>query len=78
MTVTSKNMYIDRLDEIIYKFKETFHRIIKMKAADVHAGTYIDYGVEHNDTDPKFKVGDLVRILKYKIIFANDYTPNWF
>ena len=39
--------------------------------------TYIDFGKEVNDNDPKFKVGDHVRILKYKNIFAKGYTPNW-
>ena len=30
-----------------------------------------------NKKDPKFKVGDNVRISKYKNIFAKGYTPNW-
>ena len=38
---------------------------------------YIDFGKEVNDNDPEFKVGDHVRISKYKNIFAKDYTPNW-
>ena len=41
------------------------------------AVTYIDFSVENNDNDPKFKVGNHVTILKYKNIFAKDYTPNW-
>ena len=39
--------------------------------------THIDFGKEVNDKDPKFKVGDHVRISKYKNIFAKGYTPNW-
>ena len=49
-----------------------------MKLADVNAGIYIEYGVERNEKDPKFKVGDHVRISKYKITFARGYTPNWY
>ena len=47
-----------------------------MKPTNVKPGTYIKYGVEHNDKDPKFKVGDHVRISKYKNIFTTGYTPN--
>ena len=50
-----------------------------MKPDDVMDNTYID-SVElprTNDKDPKFKVGDHVRIYKYKNIFAKGYTPNW-
>ena len=38
---------------------------------------YIDLGKEVNDNNPKFKVGDHVRISKYKNIFAKGYIPNW-
>ena len=48
-----------------------------MKPIDVKDNTYIDFGKEVNDNDPKFKVGDYVRISKYKNIFAKGYTPNW-
>ena len=48
-----------------------------MKPIDVKDNTYIDFGKEVNDKDPKFKVGDHVRISKYKNIFAKGYTPNW-
>ena len=47
-----------------------------MKPVDVKNNTYIDFKKEVNDKDPKFKVGDHVRISKYKIIFAKGYTPN--
>ena len=47
-----------------------------MKPIDVEDNTYIDFGKEVNDNDPKFKVGDQVRISKYKNIFAKSYTPN--
>ena len=48
-----------------------------MKPVDVKDNTYIDFEKEVNDKDPKFKVGDHVRISKYKNIFAKGYTPNW-
>ena len=50
-----------------------------MKPVDVkdNDNTYIDFKKEVNDKDPKFKVGDHVRISKYKNIFAKGYTPNW-
>ena len=48
-----------------------------MKPIDVKDNTYINIGKDVNDKDPKFKVGDDVRISKYKIIFAKGYTPNW-
>ena len=47
-----------------------------MNSADVKPSTYIEYNVKQNDKDPKFKVGDHVKILKYKNIFAKNYTPN--
>ena len=48
-----------------------------MKSIDVKDNAYIDFGKEGSDNDPKFKVGDHVRISKYKNIFAKGYTPNW-
>ena len=48
-----------------------------MKPIHVKSSTYIDFGVESNDVDPKFKVGDDVRISKYKNIFAKGCTRNW-
>ena len=48
-----------------------------MKPVDVKDNTYIDFKKQVNDKDPKFKVGDHVRISKYKNIFAKRYTPNW-
>ena len=48
-----------------------------MKPVDVKDNTYIEFKKEVNDKDPKFKVGDHVRISKYKNIFSKGYTPNW-
>ena len=48
-----------------------------MKPVDVKDNTYIDFKKEAHDSDPKFKVGDHIRIYKYKNIFFKGYTPNW-
>ena len=77
MTAISKNVDIDKLDNIVDEYNNTYHRTIKMKPVDVKDNTYIDFKKEVNDKDPKFKVGDHVRISKYKNIFAKGYTPNW-
>ena len=77
MTSVSKNVYIDKLDDILNEYNNTYHRTIKMKPIDVKDNTYINIDKEGNDKDPKFKVGDHVRISKYKNIFAKGYTPNW-
>ena len=70
-------MYIDKLDDAVDEYNNSYHRTIKMKPIDVKNNTYINIGTEVNDNDPKFKVGDQVRISKYKTIFAKSYTPNW-
>ena len=72
----SKNVYIDKLDDIVGEYNNTYNRAIKMKPVDVKDNTYIDFNKEINDEDPKFKVGDHVRISKHKNIFAKGYTPN--
>ena len=77
MTSVSKNVYIDKLDDIVNEYNNTYHRTIKMKPVDVKDNTYIDFKKGINDRDPKFRVGDHVRISKYKNIFAKEYTPNW-
>ena len=66
-----------RLDDIVYEYNNTYHGTIKMKPIYVKLNTYITIGKELNDKDPKFKVGDNVRISNYKNIFAKGYTPNW-
>ena len=70
-------MYIDKLDDIVREYNNTYHRSIKMKPIDVKDNTYINIGKEVNDNDPKFKVGDHIRISKYKIFFAKGYRANW-
>ena len=70
MTSISKDMYIDKLDDIIHKYNNKKHRTIKMKPIDVKHNTCIDFDKEVNDNDPKFKVGDHVRTSKYKKHFC--------
>ena len=77
MIAVSKNVYFEILDDIVDEYNNTYHRTIKMKPVDVKSGNYIECNVNSNDKDPKFQVGDHVRISKYKNIFAKGYTPNW-
>ena len=70
-------MYIDKLDDIVHKYNNTYHSTIKMKPDDVKSNTYIESSREINNKNPKFKIGDIIRISKYKNIFAKGYTPNW-
>ena len=76
MTSVSKNVYIDKLDDIVDEHNNTYHRAIKIKPVDLKGNTYIDSMELHSEKDPKFKVGDHVRISKHKDIFAKGYTPN--
>ena len=75
LTAFSKNVYFDVLDEI--KYNNTVHRTIKMKPVDITGDSYAEYNEDSNKKDPKFKVGDHVRISKYENISAKGYTPNW-
>ena len=77
MTAVSKNVYFDSLDDIINKYNNTVHRTVKMKPIDVTSDSFAEYNEDSNEKDPKFKVGDLLRISKYKNIFARGYTQNW-
>ena len=76
MTATGKNVFYDVLDDVVNKYNNTKHSTIKMKPIYVKNNeiVYID---EHNGKDSKFKVGDRVRIFRYKNIFAKGYAPNW-
>ena len=81
MTSVSKNMYINKLDDIVGEYNSTYHRTIKMQPVDVKYNAYIDSmelrsKKEVNNKDSKFKVGNHVRISKYKNIFAKGYTRN--
>ena len=70
MTVISKNVYFDVLDDIVNKYNNTVHRTIKMKPIDVKDNTYVDSKKEVNDKDPKFKFKLIVsEFLSTKIFF---------
>ena len=77
MTAISKNVYFDVLDDIVNEGNKTIHRTIKMKPIDVTDDSFAEYNKEFNKKGPEFKVGDHVRISKYKNIFAKGYVPNW-
>ena len=66
MTSLSKNVYIDKLDVTVNEYNNKYHRTIKMKTTDVKDNAYVDSIKEVNDKDKKNKVGDHVRISKYK------------
>ena len=70
-------MYIDKLDDKVSEYNNTYHRTIKRKHVDVKDNTYIDFKKEVIDKELTFKVGDYVRISKCKNIFAKGYMPNW-
>ena len=72
-----KKRFFGVLDDILNKYNNTVHIIIKMKPIDVTDDYYTEYNEDFNKKDPKFKVGGHVRISKYKSIFAKGYTPNW-
>ena len=76
MTSISKNVYIGKLDDIVNKYNNTYHNTVKTKPVDVKSSTHIDSSKEINDKDPKFKVGNIVRISKYNNIFAKRCVPN--
>ena len=62
MTSVSKDLYMDKLDDVVGEYNNTYHRTIKIKPVDVKDNTSIDFKKEVNNKDPKFKVGDHVRI----------------
>ena len=76
MTSVSKNVHIDKIDDIVKKYNKTYHTSIKIKPVDVKDSTCIGFKKEVNDKNPKFKAGDRVRISKYKNIFTKEYIPN--
>ena len=77
MTLISKTPYIDKIDYIVDKCVNTYWSIIKMKLVDVKSNTYINSIKEIDDKGPKFKIGYIVRIWKYKNNLAKNCIPNW-
>ena len=77
MTSISKNVYIDKLDDMVNRYRNTYHSTIKIKPVDVNSSTYINCDKNNNKKGWKFNVSDHVRITKCKNIFAKGYAPNW-
>ena len=76
MIATGKKVYYV-LDDVVNKYNNTKHSTIKMKPIDVKDNNKRVYIDEYNEKDCRFKVGDRVRISKFKNIFAKGYAPNW-
>ena len=77
MASKSKNVCIDKFDDIVNKYNNTYQRIIKMKLVDLKPSTQNNWNKEINNEDPEFKIGDIVRISKFKNIVAKDFFVNW-
>ena len=75
MTSISKIVYIDKLDEIVNKYNNAYHSTIKMKPVDIKPSTCIESTKDINYQDPKFKIGDIVRILEYKNVLTKGFVP---
>ena len=77
MISISKNVYVNRLDVIVNKYNNTYLSLIKMKPANEHPSTYVDFGNKKiMKKKTKFKTCDHVRISKYEHIFPKGYVPN--
>ena len=76
-TAISKNVYFDVLSNTVDEYNNTYCKTIKMKPVDNKSDSLAEHNEESNEKDPKFKVGDHVRILKLKNVFVKGYTPNW-
>ena len=50
-----ENVYIDKLEDMVNKYNNTYHRTIKMEFIDVKSSKHIDFEAESNDKGPKFK-----------------------
>ena len=82
MKAISKYVYFDVLDDVVDEYNNTYYKTIKMKPVDVGDDSFaecngIAFNEESNEKNPKFKLGDDVRISKSKNVFAKGYTPNW-
>ena len=77
MAAVSKNVYFDVLDDVVNKYNNTVHITMKIKPIYVASDSYAEFNEDSNEKDPNFKVGDHVRISKYKNIFGKGYTQNW-
>ena len=76
MTANSENVYFNVLNHIADEYHNEYHKTIKMKTIDVKSDSFAKFNEKPNKKDPKFNVGDHVRISKYKKFFAKGYAPN--
>ena len=77
MTTIGKNVYFNVLHDTVDEYNKSFHSSIKIKPKDLRDDSFTEYNEESNKKTPKFKIGDRVRISKYKNIFSKGCTPNW-
>ena len=77
MIIIGKNVYFNVFDDIVTDYNNTIHGSIKMKPKDVKDNNLTEYIEEFNKKNPKFKIGDYVRISKYKNTFSKRFLPNW-
>ena len=77
MTSISENVFIDKLDDMVNKCNNGYYRTIKMKPVDVKSSIHVNFSKKNYKEGPKFKVGNHVRISKYKNIFAKSYVLDW-
>ena len=77
MISISKNVHFDKVDDKVDKYNNTYYITFKVKLADEKLSKYTDSSKEINEKEPEFKIGDIVRISKYKNIFPRDYSPYW-
>ena len=71
-------MYVNKLNDIVNKFNDTYYSTIKAKSVCLKTSVYIESSKEINFQDTKFRIGDIARISKHKNIFAKSYVPNWY
>ena len=77
MSSISKHVYIDKLDDMVKKYDNSYHGTIKTRLFHVKSNTlYGSSKKNNNNKDPKFKIRDVVRVSKYENIFAKGYTGN--
>ena len=75
--MTFQKMFIDKLDDIVNKYNNTYLNTIKTKRVYIKSNTYIESSKEINNKNPKFNIAETVGISKCKNIFAKGYIPNW-
>ena len=77
MTSISKNVYIDKLDDMVNRYSNTCYSTIKIKPVHVNSSRYINFDKKNNKEGWKFNLSHHVSISKCKNIFAKGYAPNW-